>query len=155
MSQVEGLEKLTANIEKALRTTTAKMNKRVDLAGEVVYNTIRKRASLTDHKQWQLTAMGSPYSKKYETDYSIPHGDDGLVHQQTGILYRNIEKVTDYGDKKTQVAVGVDANKTGDYIREVIDGAPKVRPRPFITRGFAESKDAVETILGGGLGENT
>jgi hypothetical protein len=96
--------------------------------------------------------LGSPYSAtRYEADTG-PHDDDGIVHQQTGILYRNIEKVTDIGMTKTEVAVGVDPNKTGDYIREVIDGSPKVRPRPFIQRGFAESKDAVKAILGGGLG---
>jgi hypothetical protein len=151
MSHVEGLDKITANLEKAMSTEIAKMNKRVELAGDVVYNTIKKRAELTDHPQWMLTMMGSPYSTRWESN-SDPHGDDGIVHQQTGILYRNIEKVTDIGMTKTEVAVGVDPNKTGDYIREVIEGSPKVRPRPFIQRGFAESKDAVKAILGGGLG---
>jgi HK97 gp10 family phage protein len=152
MSHIEGLDKLTANFEKALQTETAKMNKRVDLAGEVVYNTIKKRAELRDHPQWMLThILGSPYAERFEKD-SGPHGDDGIIHQQTGIIYRNIEKVKDFGKDKSQVAVGVDINKTGDYLREVVEGTPKVRPRPFITRGFAESKDAVEAILGGGLG---
>jgi hypothetical protein len=152
MSHVEGLDKITANLQKAMSTEIAKMNKRVELAGDVVFNTIKKRAELTDHPQWMLNQLGNPYGVGYPTDYDVPHGDDGIVHQQTGILYRNIEKVTDIGMTKTEVAVGVDPNKTGDYIREVIEGTPKVRPRPFIQRGFAESKDAVKAILGGGLG---
>ena len=150
MSHVEGLENIVANLQKAVEVETAKMNNRLDSAGTLLHEAVKKRASLTDHPQWMLTMMGSPYSTRYSAD-SLPHNDDGLVHIQSGILYRNIEKVTDFGTMQSSVAVGVDANKTGDYIKEVIEGKPKVRPRPFIQRAFRESKDGIEAILKGGI----
>jgi hypothetical protein len=153
MSHVEGLSQITANLNKAMGREIAKMNKRVEMAGDVVHSTIKQRASLTDHPQWLLTALGSPYSTRYSTDY-FPgggHKDDSLVHIQSGTLYRNIEKVTDIGENKAQVAVGVRKGNV-PHIDELMNGAPKVRPRPFIQRGFSESKEAVKTILGGGLG---
>ena len=149
MSHVEGLENIIANLQKAVETETAKMNNRLDNAGTLLYEAVKKRTGYTDHPQWQLTMMGSPYSTRYDTD-TDPHGDDGITHIQTGILHRNIEKVTDFGTTKSSVAVGVDENKTGDYIREVIEGKPKVRPRPFLQRAFRESKDDIATILMGG-----
>lgn len=150
MSHVEGLSQITTNLNKAMGREIAKMNKRVEMAGEVVHSTIKQRASLTDHPQWLLTMIGSPYSKRYDTDYG-PHKDDSLLHIQSGTLYRNIEKVSDIGTEKSQVAVGVRRDKV-PHIDELMNGAPKVRPRPFIQQGFSESKEAVKTILGGGLG---
>lgn len=149
MSHVEGLKHITTNLQKAVEKETAKMNNRLDNAGTLLYNAVKNRVSLTDHPQWELTMMGSPYSTRYDTD-NMPHHDDGLVHIQTGILSRNIEKVKDFGILSSSVAVGVDANKTGDYIEEVINGAPKVRPRPFLQRALRESKDGIEAIMKGG-----
>ena len=151
MSHVEGLENIVANMQKAVETETAKMNFRLDSAGTLLYEAVKKRTGYTDHPQWMLTHVytpKSPYSKRYDTD-SGPHDDDGITHIQSGILHRNIEKVTDFGTTKSSVAVGVDANKVGDYIKEVIEGAPKVRPRPFLQRAFSESKDGIEAILKG------
>lgn len=149
MSHIEGLEKIASRLQKAVETERSRMDNRLDEAGTFIYNAVKKRVSYTDHPQWQLTMMGSPYSTRYDTD-NMPHYDDSKVHIQTGILSRNIEKVTEFGELESSVAVGVDANKTGDYIEEVIDGAPKVRPRPFLQRAFWESKDGVESIMKGG-----
>ena len=150
MSHVEGLENIIANLQKAVDTETAKMNSRLDLAGDYLHEAVKKKTGYTDHPQWELNMLGNPYSTRYETDYSIPHGDDSITHIQSGILHRNIEKVTDFGSLKSSVAVGVDINKVGDYIKEVIEGTTKVRPRPFLQRAFSESKDKIKAILEGG-----
>lgn len=151
MSHVEGLKHIATNMQKAVERETAKMNDRLDKAGTLLHEAVKERTGYTDHPQWYLThVLGSPYSKRFGTD-SDPHGDDGITHVQSGILHRNIEKVTDFGKLQSSVAVGVDASKVGDYIDEVINGAPKVRPRPFLTRAFSEKKDEIATILKGGI----
>lgn len=137
MSHVEGLENIVANLQKAVETETAKMNSRVELAGDVLFDTVRAQASLTDHTYKDLERLGFPYSKRLETD-SGPHKDDTLVHIQSGLLYRNIEKVSDIGTTKSSVAVGVSKDKV-PYIEELaVTGAPRARPRPFIQRAFRE-----------------
>lgn len=151
MSHVEGLENIVANLQKAVEAEKAKMDFRLDSAGTLLYEAVKQRTGYTDHPQWMLTHVyepRSPYSKRYATD-SGPHDDDGITHIQTGILHRNIEKVTDFGTMQSSVAVGVDANKVGDYIKEVIEGAPRVRPRPFLQRAFSDSKDDIASILSG------
>lgn len=137
MSHVEGLENIVANMQKAVETETAKMNKRVELAGDVLFDAVRAQASLTDHTYKDLAQLGFPYSKRYEPDFG-PHKDDTLVHIQSGLLYSNIEKVSDIGTTKSSVAVGVSKSKV-PYIEELaVTGAPRARPRPFIQRAFRE-----------------
>ena len=153
MSHVEGLSTVLQNLQKAVDTETTKMNNRLDSAGNLLLEAAKKRTGYTDHPQWYLThVLGSPYSGRFGTD-SGPHEDDGITHIQTGILHRNIEKVTDFGKNKSSVAVGIDANKVGDYIKDVIEGVtgkPSVRPRPFLQRALRESKDDIALILKGG-----
>jgi hypothetical protein len=146
MSHVEGLSQITANIQKALETEINKMNSRVELAGDVLYDAVRAQASLTDHTYKDLARLGFPYSKRYEKNFG-PHKDDTLVHIQSGLLYSNIEKVSDIGNVTSSVAVGVSESKV-PYIEELaVTGAPRARPRPFIQRAFRETD--VEAIMQG------
>ena len=155
MSHVEGLSQITANLEKAMSTEIAKMNGRVNLAGDVLLETVRHQASLTDHSLADLKRLGHPYSARKSKD-GMPHYDDSLLHIQSGKLYRNIEKVSDVGTNQTQVAVGVSPAKV-PYIEDVVwgipyqgPGIPSVRPRPFLQRAFTQAKPLVADIIKGG-----
>jgi hypothetical protein len=148
MSHVEGLSQITANLDKAMGKTIATTNARLNLAGDVLHAAVQHQASLTDHTQAELTKLGSPYSTKYDTNHG-PHKDDSLVHIQTGLLYSNIEKVSDMGATHSAVAVGVRQSNV-PYIDEVVRGSPLVRPRPFMQRAFTEMKPLVADIIGGG-----
>ena len=155
MSHVEGLSQITANLNKAMGREIAKMNARMNLAGDVLHAAVQNQASLTDHTYADLKRLGHPYSAKHDTDHG-PHKDDSLLHRQSGELYRNIEKVSDFGGTKSQVAVGVSPNKV-PYIGEVVygipyvgQGIPSVRPRPFLQRAFTMMKPLVEDIIKGG-----
>ena len=151
MSHVEGLNTVLANLNGAMLDGIAKMNERMAVAGNHLKECVKARASLTDHTQEDLDALGNPYSRRYPTD-SEPHGDDGLVHRQSGILYNDIQMVMsmDNGGLETNVAVGVP--NSNPHIKNLIEGKPRQRPRPFIQRAFRESKEDIATILGGGLG---
>ena len=149
MSHVEGLNAVLQNINGAMLDSIAKMNERMAVAGTHLKECVKARASLTDHTQEDLDRLGNPYSRRYPTD-GEPHDDDGLVHRQSGILYDDIrmEMSMDNGGLETNVAVGVpDSNR---HIKNLIEGKPKQRPRPFIQRAFSESKDDIATILSGG-----
>lgn len=134
MSHVE-LGNLLQNLSRVAETETAKMNSRVELAGEVLYDAVRKQASLTDHSLKDLANLGHPYSTKFPAD-GKPHGDDTLVHIQKGKLYNNIEKQSDIGTLRSSVAVGVSRSKV-DYIDDLMTGTTKMRPRRFIQKAFA------------------
>lgn len=136
MSHIEGLDNILTNLQKAVQTETAKMNSRVELAGDVLYDAVRAQASLTDHSLKDLARLGFPYSKRYPVDHN-PHGDDTLVHIQSGTLYNNIEKQSDIGTMRSSVAVGVSPSKV-PYIEDLMVGAPRARPRRFIQRAYAE-----------------
>lgn len=148
MSHVEGLNTVLQNLQKATETTVEKMNFRLDSAGTFLHEAVKQRASYTDHPQWMLTHyLGSPYSQKYPTD-SGPHGDDSIVHIQSGEIVRNIKKVTDFGTAKSSVAVGVPSSTP--HIEDLMVGKPRQRPRRFIDRAFEESKEDIVNILRGG-----
>ena len=149
MSRVEGLNTVLANLNGAMVDSIAKMNERMAVAGNHLKECVKARASLTDHTQEDLDRLGHPYSRRYPSN-SDPHGDDGLVHRQSSILYDDIrmEMTMDNGGLETNVAVGVPDNNR--HIRNLIEGKPKQRPRPFIQRAFRESKDDIATILMGG-----
>jgi hypothetical protein len=150
MSHVEGLSQITSNLNKAMGREIAKMNARLNLAGDVLHAAVQHQASLTDHTLLDLakTKPPHPYSTKYD-DNTGPHKDDTLVHIQTGRLYRNIKKVSDMGGVKSSVAVGVRQDDV-PYIDELMYGSPQVRPRRFIQRAFTEMKPLVADIIGGG-----
>lgn len=149
MSHVEGLQTVLNNINGAMLDSIAKMNERMAVAGTFLHERVKVRASLTDHTQDDLDALGNPYSRRYPTD-GEPHGDDGLIHRQSGILYNDIQMAMsmDNGGLETNVAVGVPSSNP--HIKNLIEGKPKQRPRPFIQRAFRESKEDIATILRGG-----
>ena len=147
MSHVEGLDTVLQNLQKAVNTEVEKMNFRLDSAGTFLHEAVKQRANYTDHPQWMLTHMlGSPYSQKYPTD-SGPHGDDSIIHIQSGEIMRDITKVTDLGTTKSSVAVGVPSSNP--HIEDLMVGKPRQRPRRFISRAFEESKDDIKAILEG------
>jgi hypothetical protein len=157
MSHVEGLSEITANLQKAMNAEIGKMNQRVDLAGDVLLEAVRHQASLTDHTYQDLAKEKPPYpySAKYNTNTG-PHKDDSQLHIQSCELYRNIEKVSDVGVVKTEVAVGVSPSNV-PYIENVVygipyqgAGIPSVRPRPFLQRAFTQMKPLVADIIKGG-----
>jgi hypothetical protein len=155
MSHIEGLENITANMQKAMSAEIAKMNGRLDLAGNVLLEAVRHQASLNDHSYADLKRLKYPYSDKHNTNYG-PHKDDSQLHIQSGELYRNIEKVSDVGVVKTEVAVGVSPSNV-PYIENVVygipyqgAGIPSVRPRPFLQRAFTQMKPLVADIIKGG-----
>ena len=149
MSHVEGLENIVANLQKAVETEKAKMDFRLDSAGTFLHEAVKQRASYTDHPQWMLTHfLGSPYSQRFPEN-SDPHGDDSIVHTQSGAILRDITKVTDFGVDKSSVAVGVPSSNP--HIEDLMVGKPRQRPRPFIQRAFSESKDDIASILSGRL----
>lgn len=151
MSHVEGLNTVLSNLNGAMLDSIAKMNERMSVAGNHLKECVKARASLTDHTQEDLDNYSprNPYARRYPTDFE-PHNDDGLVHRQSGILYDDIrmEMSMDNGGLETNVAVGVPDNNR--HIRNLIEGKPKQRPRPFIQRAFRESRDDLATILMGG-----
>lgn len=153
MSHVEGLNTVLANLNGAMLDSIAKMNERMSVAGNHLKECVKARASLTDHTQEDLDRYSprNPYSKRrFPQPDGEPHGDDGLVHRQSGILYDDIrmEMSMDNGGLETNVAVGVPDNNR--HIENLIKGKPNQRPRPFIQRAFRESKDDLATILMGG-----
>lgn len=153
MKYVANIDAFIDHADAVVKQEIAKMNKRVEQAGDVVYENVKRRASLTDHTQADLDALGHPYSTAFPEDYKIPHGDDGLLHIQTGELYNAIEKDVTMSDNETVVDVGVNVSKVGEQkIREIVEGTPRKRPRPFLRRGFAESEFDVKAVLtmGGG-----
>jgi hypothetical protein len=155
MSHVEGLPAVLSNINGAMLDSIAKMNERMSIAGTFLHECVKARASLTDHTQEDLNNYSprNPYSKnRFPEPDGEPHGDDGLVHRQSGVLYDDIQMVMsmDNGGLETNVAVGVPSSNP--HIKNLIEGKPAQRPRPFIQRAFRESKDDIATILGGGLG---
>ena len=145
--RVEGVGGIIANLQKAIRAETEKMNKRLSAAGDVANAHIHNQASLTDHTLQQLKEMGHPYSVRYQTNYG-PHHDDTLVHQQTGLLYANIQKVENLGYDASEVQIGVSAD-TVPYIDDLIHGNSAMRPRNFLGKGFELSKEDVQGTLDG------
>jgi hypothetical protein len=153
MSHVEGLGTVLNNINGAMLDSIAKMNERMAVAGEHLKKCVQARASLTDHTQEDLDNYSprNPYSRyRFPAPDGEPHGDDGLVHRQSGILYDDIrmEMSMGNGGLETNVAVGVPSSNP--HIRNLIEGRPAQRPRPFIQRALTDSRDGIETILKGG-----
>lgn len=146
-AKVEGLNTVLANIKNILPLEAAKMNARLSIAGEIALESVTKQASLTDHTLEQLALEGHPYSTRYPTNNG-PHGDDTLVHVQSGTLKTNIVKDENLNAILSTVEVGVSENAV-PYIGDLITGTSKQRPRNFIGAGFKNVKDAVIVTLEG------
>jgi HK97 gp10 family phage protein len=151
MSYVEGLDTIFQNMDLAVRKVVSAENAQLKLAGKVVHEAVKNQAGLTDHTLDDLADLGHPYSTRFP-DNNGPHGDDTLVHIQSGLLQANIEKAEDLNDTVSQVAVGVSASKV-PYITDLMEGGPKMRPRRFINRAFDISKPIVAEILSGRMVE--
>ncbi|WP_196607431.1 hypothetical protein [Pectinatus frisingensis] len=145
-AKIEGLENVLANIRNIIPTEIAKMNSRIGLAGDVLETNVKLNASLTDHTLEDLAKMGHPYSKKKATD-SGPHPDD-IVHNQSGTLYGAIQRNDNMSDTVASVEVGVSESDVS-YIKDLITGTPKMRPRNFLAKGLRDSKDNIQSIIGG------
>lgn len=154
--QIEGLDKIQHNLmRKAAIGTIEKIEKRLSLAGNVLYQNVVRHASLTDeHTQEWLDTHGHPYAKRHRTrtgngSFDRLHQDDSLVHTQSGNLLKNIEKVESFGLDESSVAVGVSEDKVY-YIGDLSFGNMVMRPRPFLQHGLMDSKDEIERIMKGG-----
>lgn len=146
MSHVEGLNMIFANLQAATMQCMGEMDNRLQLAGAVLHDQVKFNASLTDHTQEDLDEMGNPYARRKPED-NEPHYDDSLVHRQTGTLYNDIIMETVRGNNMTSVSVGVPSSNS--RIENLINGAPKQRPRPFIQRAAEIVKDDMEVIIAG------
>lgn len=144
---IQGLDSVLANVQQIIPNEAAKMNKRLSIAGEIVNQSVTSQASLTDHTLDQLAKMGHPYSTRYAVGNG-PHGDDSLVHVQSGTLKQNIVKNENLNTGISSVEVGVSEDSV-PYISDLITGTPKMRPRNFLGEGFSKVSDAVDSALGG------
>ena len=146
--RIDGLDVVLKNVDKLKNNIVKEMNTRVCVAGRVAEDYIRQKANLTDHSYEDLQIAGFPYSKKYPANSGV-HDDDSQIHIQSGKLSSNIERVDNLGSVKSTVAVGVSPSKV-DYISDVLFGAPKARPRPFIQHGWLDAQGNIEDVLRGG-----
>jgi hypothetical protein len=145
-AHTEGLQNVLANIRAIIPTETAKMNIKLAAAGVIVETAVKNQASLTDHTLKQLADMGHPYSRRYGSGTG-PHGDDSLVHSQSGKLLANIEKNENLNTIHSVVEVGVSEDKV-PYIKDLITGI-KQRPRNFIGKAFRNSLGEIITTTQG------
>ena len=121
---------------------------------------MKEKAKLTDHSLAQLSHwlpykdregkqryLGA-YSKQAPMDFG-PHPDE-FVHQQSRLLYENIEKIVRMSDNKFLIAIGVDEKKVS-YIKWLIGGTTKMRPRDFLGWAWKESRETVLKMVEYGL----
>ena len=150
--RIEGVDSILSNLKRAVSSEKERMDSKLSKAGNTAYKGIRAQASLTDHSLEDL-AMGSstwrphPYSRKYPTNYG-PHGDDTLVHKQSGLLYENIQKNESIGNTESKVEVGVSESDV-PYIGDLVNGNPRMRPRNFISKGFELSLPEIKKEMSG------
>ena len=96
-----------------------------------------KTISLKDHTLAQLREMGYPYSTK-ESVGNV-HGDDRLVHQQTGELKNSI--VVTPVEETTSRRFSVFATSDSPHMPFLIYGTSRMRPRKFHERALENIKD--------------
>jgi HK97 gp10 family phage protein len=149
--EIRNLDLAINNIQ---NLSTKIINKRLKpsatLACEELDKTVKEYAELTDHSLAQLAAMGHPYSTK---SGGAPHPDE-FVHQQSGTLYANIEKINEQDGNKLIVASGVSKSKV-PYISFLINGTSKMRPRDFQGHAFQKCKDKMLAIIKSGMGKGS
>jgi hypothetical protein len=96
-----------------------------------------KTISLKDHSLQELREMGYPYStQKAEGNL---HGDDRLVHEQTGELKQSIQ-VTPVEETTTR-RFSVFATSDSPHMPFLIFGTSRMRPRRFHERALENIKD--------------
>lgn len=145
---IEGLDQVILNIEQILPNETEHIKQVIGLCGEALEFYVKNNASLVDgHDIDWMFAHNHPYSAN-KPENSGPH-PDYIVHRQSGMLYENIEKVTNEGFETVSIEVGVDIQKV-PYINDLIYGSNLMRPRNFLSKGFEESEDTIRGFFKGG-----
>jgi HK97 gp10 family phage protein len=125
-------------------------------AASRLYHVVYRYASLKDHSLADLAKMGHPYarkdSKKSTDSVSIikykdsgPH-PDYMVHAQSGNLAGNIKKKSGLMGNKAIAAVGV-YEADVPYIKYLIFGTSKMRPRPFLQQAWIDVQADVRKII--------
>jgi hypothetical protein len=122
-------------------------NNKLLAAGTVLNKAITNQASLQDeHTLKWLADHGHPYSTKYGKDYG-PHGNDSLVHTQSGRLLSAIEMNAVTNNIHSEVEVGVSPEKV-PYIGDLIKGNGKMRPRDFISAAAQQVRPEIDAVMG-------
>lgn len=119
-------KKVEEAIMKGLKTISAEYKRQID-----------KTISLDDHTLEELRSLGHPYSA------GLPpgnlHGDDRLVHEQTGELRKSIKvsPVEETTSRRFSVYISSDA----PHMPFLIFGTSKMRPRRFHELAYERMKD--------------
>lgn len=144
--KVTNLNNVLNNIKMMIDTNRMNCIKGVSLAGNLLEVNMKKHASLTDHSLKDLADMGHPYSTRKSKD-SGPH-PDYEVHSQSGTLQENIIKNGYATNTMAGVEVGV-LESDVPYIKYLIEGTVKMRPKDFISHSAIESTDGIGVALTG------
>ena len=158
--EVKGFETVIANLKSIPQRQKEHLEQSMNAAVLLLYETVMKKAELTDHDLTQLSHyfyyVDDKGKQQYIGAYSTKMGEDSgphpdeMVHIQGGQLYQNIEKLVKLDDDKAVIAVGVRESKV-PYIKWLINGTGKMRPRDFLGHAWLECRDQVVAIIKSGL----
>lgn len=98
---------------------------------------IDKAISLDDHTLAELRALGYPYST--DKAKGSLHGDDRLVHEQTGKLRSSIKVSPPAASTSRRFSVFITSSV--EYMKYLIFGTSRMRPRRFHELAFEKMKD--------------
>jgi len=120
---------LSAKVQEAVK-------KGLKVVAEEYHKQIIKAISLDDHSLEELRALGHPYS----TDLPAGnlHGDDRLVHEQTGKLRRSIQIHPVEGTTTRRFSIYVSSN--APYLPYLLYGTSRMRPRRFHELAYEKIK---------------
>lgn len=98
------------------------------------------------HTLRELAAMGHPYGilppgEKALPREPIPHGDEHLIHNQTGGLASAVIPFTEVTPTSATMAVYIDEKKA-PYIKYLIEGTTTMVARPVIALTWQQVKSA-------------
>ena len=150
--EVRGFENVIANMRQLPGNVKIQLIESTNLAADVLEKAVRKEAGLTDHSLKALAALGHPYSTKKGMD-SGPHADE-LVHVQSGNLTKHIKRVAEVTDASAVAAAGV-LESDVPYIKYLINGTTKMRPRDFLGHTWLAVRAVVVAIVKNGLTRST
>lgn len=119
-------EKAKAAIMEGLRDVAKNYKKQID---QVI--------SLDDHTLAELRSLGYPYST--DKPKGSLHGDDRLVHEQTGKLRESIKVSTP--EETTSRRFSVFVTSTAEHMKYLIYGTSRMRPRRFHELAYDKIKD--------------
>lgn len=154
--EIRGLETIIGNMRAMTQAQIIQLEKAADLACGILYETVMRKVELSDEHDlsalshyFSITANGKTeyigaYSTKMGTD-SGAHSDE-FVHIQKGKLFSAVEQKVQRNGDKIIVSVGVDEAKC-PYIKYLINGTSKMRPRDFLGHSWKEKKNACRAII--------